>query len=263
MSRHVKAVTIAPIRYVGRRLGQLVVRFRHLAPIAACPRPNVGIARTTRNDKFRVAFLNLTFVRRDCRIGDTNVKFTPLAGIVCLTGLLAGCSGGYPWQQAQAPQPTAVPVYTPPPAPPAPAHPIAQPRPTYQAPAQPSAAYPQTPHYPQPAPAIASPAPNPAPHHPLNGLESAGGLTHTVALGDTVYNISKRFGVTKEAIQAANGLDFDYTIKLGQQLTIPQSGGVESALPAPVVPAAQPGLATATTYGHSNRMVRPASSNSL
>ena len=78
MSRHVKAVTIAPIRYVGRRLGQLVVRFRHLAPIAACPRPNVGIARTTRNDKFRVAFLNVAFVRRDCRIGDTNVKFTPL-----------------------------------------------------------------------------------------------------------------------------------------------------------------------------------------
>jgi choline dehydrogenase-like flavoprotein len=57
----------------------LVVRFRHLAPIAACPRPNVGIARTTRNDKFRVAFLNLTFVRQDCGIGDTNVKFTPRA----------------------------------------------------------------------------------------------------------------------------------------------------------------------------------------
>jgi hypothetical protein len=55
----------------------LVVRFRHLAPIAPCPRPNVGIARTTRNDKFLVAFLNLTLVRRDCRIGDTNVKFTP------------------------------------------------------------------------------------------------------------------------------------------------------------------------------------------
>ena len=56
----------------------LVVRFRHLAPVAPCPRPNVGIARTTRNDKFLVEFLNLTFVRRDCGIGDTNVKFTPL-----------------------------------------------------------------------------------------------------------------------------------------------------------------------------------------
>jgi hypothetical protein len=57
---------------------ELVVRFRHLAPIAPCPRPNVGISRTTSNDKFLVAFLNVTFVRRDCGIGDTNVKFTPL-----------------------------------------------------------------------------------------------------------------------------------------------------------------------------------------
>ena len=56
----------------------LVIRFRHLAPIFACPRPNVGISRTTRNNKFLVAFLNLTFARRDCGIGDTNVKFTPL-----------------------------------------------------------------------------------------------------------------------------------------------------------------------------------------
>jgi fumarate reductase flavoprotein subunit len=46
----------------------LVVRFRHLAPIFACPRPNVEISRTTSNDKFLVAFLNLTFVRRDCGI---------------------------------------------------------------------------------------------------------------------------------------------------------------------------------------------------
>jgi hypothetical protein len=56
----------------------LVVRFRHLAPIFACPRPNVEISRTTSNDKFLVEFLNLTFARRDCGIGDTNVKFTPL-----------------------------------------------------------------------------------------------------------------------------------------------------------------------------------------
>jgi hypothetical protein len=57
---------------------RLVVRFRHLALIFACPRPNVEISRTTRNDKFLVAFLNLTFARRDCGTWDTNVKFTPL-----------------------------------------------------------------------------------------------------------------------------------------------------------------------------------------
>ena len=58
---------------------RLVVRFRHLAPIFACPRPNVEISRTTSNYKFLVEFLNLTFARRDCGIWDTNVKFTPLA----------------------------------------------------------------------------------------------------------------------------------------------------------------------------------------
>jgi hypothetical protein len=31
-----------------------------------------------------VAFLNLMFVRRDCGIGDTNVKFTPLDGVDAL-----------------------------------------------------------------------------------------------------------------------------------------------------------------------------------
>jgi IS5 family transposase len=67
----------------------LVVRFRHLAPIAACPRPNVGIARTTRNDKVRVAFLNVTFVRRNCGIGDTNVKFTPRAALLAETVAVA------------------------------------------------------------------------------------------------------------------------------------------------------------------------------
>jgi hypothetical protein len=64
---------------VTMQMADLVVRFRHLAPIFACPRPNVEISRTTSNYKFLVAFLNLTFVRRDCSIWDTNVKFTPLA----------------------------------------------------------------------------------------------------------------------------------------------------------------------------------------
>jgi hypothetical protein len=71
-----------------KKLNALVVRFRHLAAIAACPRPNVGISRTTRTYKFLVAFLNVTFVRRDCRIRDTNVTFTPLAlALPCFAGL--------------------------------------------------------------------------------------------------------------------------------------------------------------------------------
>ena len=72
----------------GKPSGDLVVRFRHLAPIFACPRPNVEISRTTRNDKFLVAFLNLTFARRDCGIGDTNVKFTPLVIVAATPQIL-------------------------------------------------------------------------------------------------------------------------------------------------------------------------------
>jgi hypothetical protein len=33
-----------------------------------------------RNDKVLVAFLNVTFVRRDCSIGDINVTCTPRVG---------------------------------------------------------------------------------------------------------------------------------------------------------------------------------------
>jgi hypothetical protein len=75
------AILASAVGMVDAPFWRLVVRFRHLAPIFACPRPNVEISRTTSNDKFLVAFLNLTFVRRDCGIGDTNVKFTPLAQI--------------------------------------------------------------------------------------------------------------------------------------------------------------------------------------
>lgn len=45
---------------------------------------------------------------------------------------------------------------------------------------------------------------------------------HTVSKGDTLYNISKRYAVTIDALQAANNLDGS-NIGLGQVLTIPSS----------------------------------------
>ena len=45
---------------------------------------------------------------------------------------------------------------------------------------------------------------------------------HTVIKGDTLYNISKRYAVTVDALQNANDLDGN-TIGLGQVLTIPSS----------------------------------------
>ena len=45
---------------------------------------------------------------------------------------------------------------------------------------------------------------------------------HTVTKGDTLYNISKRYAVTIDALQSANGL-YGNTIGLGQVLTIPSA----------------------------------------
>ncbi len=67
------------------------------------------------------------------------------------------------------------------------------------------------------------------------------GRTHTVAPGDTVYNISKRYGVDQASLMAANGIAPPYTIKLGQVLRIPGpvDGGAAPAAPAELAPAAQ------------------------
>jgi LysM repeat protein len=58
---------------------------------------------------------------------------------------------------------------------------------------------------------------------------------HTVVKGDTLYNISRRYAVTIDALQSANGL-YDNTIGLGQVLTIPSSTMVvsENSYVAPV-----------------------------
>jgi len=50
---------------------------------------------------------------------------------------------------------------------------------------------------------------------------------HTVTKGDTLYNISRRYAVTIDALQTANGL-YGNTIGLGQVLTIPSSTKVIS-----------------------------------
>jgi peptidoglycan DL-endopeptidase LytF len=47
--------------------------------------------------------------------------------------------------------------------------------------------------------------------------------TYTVAAGDTVYGISKRFGTTPEALKSANQLSTDF-LQVGQVLTVPSSG---------------------------------------
>lgn len=79
------------------------------------------------------------------------------------------------------------------------------------------------------AAAPAAPAPAPAAPAPT-------GATHTVARGETVSHIAKRYGTTVQAVVGANGLDARAFVRAGQTLTIP--GAAQAA--APAAPAAAP-----------------------
>ena len=54
----------------------------------------------------------------------------------------------------------------------------------------------------------------------LAQLESGGQQTYVVRSGDTLFSIARRFGVTVDALRAANGLNSNNIIP-GQELTIP------------------------------------------
>ncbi len=61
--------------------------------------------------------------------------------------------------------------------------------------------------------------------------------THVVQPGETVYRLSLQYGVSVDAIAAANNLDAHYTIYVGQTLVIPGSDG---SLPPVVEPPIEP-----------------------
>lgn len=81
---------------------------------------------------------------------------------------------------------------------------------------------------PVPAPtssAIMPPQPGPAPTQGISaqsatGAATAGERIHTVQSGETLYRLSKTYGVTVVAIQQRNGLPNE-NIQVGQQLIIP------------------------------------------
>ncbi|WP_258723531.1 LysM peptidoglycan-binding domain-containing protein [Cellulomonas sp. NS3] len=84
------------------------------------------------------------------------------------------------------------------------------------------------------APAAAAAAPAPA------------AATHTVARGETVSHVAKRYGTTVAAIVSANGLDARAFVRAGQTLAIP---GAARSAPAPAAPAAAPAAAATHTVG--------------
>ncbi len=72
---------------------------------------------------------------------------------------------------------------------------------------------------------VSAPAPAPAP---------AAGSTYTVAPGDTLATIARRFGTTVAAIQSANGIADPNRVLVGQVLTVPETGGGAADIRCPV-----------------------------
>lgn len=63
---------------------------------------------------------------------------------------------------------------------------------------------------------------------------AAGGSTHTVAAGETLSTIARRYGTTIKAIASANGISDPNRIRVGQRLAIPASSGGSTTLRCPV-----------------------------
>jgi len=65
--------------------------------------------------------------------------------------------------------------------------------------------------------ALANPVASPMPAPANNG----GGYTHTIASGESLYTIARRYDVTTQALVQANGLTSPDKIVVGQKITIP------------------------------------------
>ncbi|HEU5325537.1 MAG TPA: LysM peptidoglycan-binding domain-containing protein [Candidatus Limnocylindria bacterium] len=90
-----------------------------------------------------------------------------------------------------------------------------------------------------PAPAAPAAAAPPAPAAPA-AATAPSTTVHTVARGESLWTIARRYGVSVSAIVAANGISNPSRIYGGQQLTIPGT----APAPAPAAPAATPPAAS-------------------
>jgi hypothetical protein len=89
---------------------------------------------------------------------------------------------------------------------------------------QPGQGYPQQPpvdgYYQQPGQGYTQPEQDGG-YYPAPGNMPGGAGTHTVAAGETLYSIARRYGVPAEAIAAANGLANPNQLFVGQVLYLP------------------------------------------
>lgn len=75
--------------------------------------------------------------------------------------------------------------------------------------------------------------------------ETAVARTHTVAPGETVWALARRFDTTVRAIVDANGLGSSALIRIGQRLRIPGAGATATSAPASTTASSTP---TTTAY---------------
>ena len=109
-------------------------------------------------------------------------------------------------------------IDTAPPEPVAPLVPVEQ---TPPAPAQPEVAKVVTPE-PAPAPVqVTQTPPQPKPEPKPEAKPAAGARSHTMTKGDTLYSLSRKYGVSVSAIQKANNITNPNAIRQGAKLVIP------------------------------------------
>ncbi|MBS7546313.1 peptidoglycan DD-metalloendopeptidase family protein [Ancylobacter oerskovii] len=97
----------------------------------------------------------------------------------------------------------------------------------------------------QPAPVAAAPVLH-APAAAAKPSMAAAGAAHVVASGETLNSLSRRYNVPVSQIAAANGLDTNSQVRIGQSVVIPGASAAVAAKPA-VAPAPVAAAKPATT----------------
>ena len=91
---------------------------------------------------------------------------------------------------------------------------------------------------------------------PAQAAADSNGYTHTIANGESLHTIARRYDVTVQAIVTANGLSSPDKIVVGQRITIPGRGDLNSAAPATQVASAAP-VATALPDSRPTNLAAP------
>jgi LysM repeat protein len=97
---------------------------------------------------------------------------------------------------------------------------------------------------------LANPTAAPATNTAAATAPAATDAQYTVKAGDTLYTIAIRNGVTWQALAAANGLDENAILQIGQQLVIPGRTTAATTTTAPVQPTAASAPTTGTPQVH-------------